>query len=208
MNKIDYNKLMNEEIANFTTKPSILLHSCCAPCSSSVLERLKQHFFVTVFYYNPNIDLEEEFLKRQEEEIRLIKSFNETDPKNQIKIITTSHQSADYLNFVCGLENEKEGGARCEKCFLLRLEKTAEKAKELGFDYFSTTLSVSPLKNSQKINEIGTSLSKKYGIKFLVADFKKQDGFKRSIELSKKYNLYRQNYCGCKFSKNIKKEEN
>ena len=201
MNKIDYNKIMNDEISTFILKPTLLLHSCCAPCSSSVLQRLKQHFCITVFYYNPNIDLEEEFSKRQNEEIRLIETLNNEDPTNQIKIITTSHQSKDYLNYVCGLENEKEGGKRCDKCFNLRLEKTCQKAKEMGFEYFSTTLSFSPHKNAQKLNEIGKEISKKYGIKFLVADFKKEDGYKKSIELSKKYNLYRQNYCGCKFSK-------
>ncbi|MGN1208241.1 MAG: epoxyqueuosine reductase QueH [Christensenellales bacterium] len=207
MNKIDYNKLMNDEIKNLNSKPTLLLHSCCAPCSTSVLERLKEHFDITIFFYNPNIDLEEEFLKRQNEEIRLINKLNCLDQSNKIKIITCSHLQNEYESVVKGFEHEKEGGARCDKCFNLRLRKTAEQAKDKGFDYFSTTLSVSPHKNSQKLNEIGLSISKEFGIKFLVADFKKQDGFKRSIELSKKYNLYRQDYCGCKFSKNAKFDE-
>lgn len=207
MNKIDYNKLMNDEIKTFTKKPTLLLHSCCAPCSSSVLERLKQHFDITIFFYNPNIDSTEEFSKRQDEEIRLINCLNNEDPNKTIKIITTNHNSKEYYKTVLGLENEIEGGKRCEKCFWLRLSKTAKLAKEKNFDYFSTTLTVSPHKNSQKLNEIGLEISSIYGIKFLVSDFKKQDGYKRSIELSKEYNLYRQDYCGCKFSKKIKFDE-
>lgn len=201
MNKLDYNKLMTEEIEKFNKKPTLLLHACCGPCSSSVLERLREFFDITIFFYNPNIDTENEFLKRQNEEIRLIEELNNAKDDCKIKIITTNHQADDFEKAVINLENEKEGGKRCEKCFNLRLEKTAKIAKENSFDYFSTTLSVSPHKNAQILNEIGIEISKNYNIKFLVADFKKQDGFKRSIILSQKYNLYRQNYCGCKFSK-------
>ena len=202
MNKIDYNQQMIKEISSLKSKPKLLLHSCCAPCSSSVLERLNEFFDITVFFYNPNIDNSEEYFKRQDEEIRLIEQLNkQNNGNNLIKIKTNPHLNEDYLSIVKGFENEKEGGARCDKCFNLRLSKTAEFAKLSGFEYFTTTLSVSPHKNAQKLNEIGNLVAKQYNIKFLMADFKKQDGYKRSIELSKKYNLYRQDYCGCKFSK-------
>lgn len=202
MNKIDYNQEMMKEINSLKSKPKLLLHSCCAPCSSSVLERLGKFFDITVFFYNPNIDNNEEYFKRQDEEIRLIEELNkENNGNNLIKIITNPHLSEDYISVVKGLENEKEGGSRCEKCFNLRLSKTAEFAKLNRFEYFTTTLSVSPHKNAQKLNEIGNIVAKQYDIKFLMSDFKKQEGYKRSIELSKKYNLYRQDYCGCKFSK-------
>lgn len=202
MNKIDYNQEMIREINSLKSKPKLLLHSCCAPCSSSVLERLNKFFDITVFFYNPNIDNSKEYFKRQDEEIRLIKEINkENNGNNLIKIITNPHLNEDYISVVKGLENEKEGGSRCDKCFNLRLSKTAEFAKLNGFEYFTTTLSVSPHKNTQKLNEIGNFVAKQYDIKFLMSDFKKQDGYKRSIELSKKYNLYRQDYCGCKFSK-------
>lgn len=202
MNKIDYNQQMIKEISSLKSKPKLLLHSCCAPCSSSVLERLNEFFDITVFFYNPNIDNSEEYFKRQDEEIRLIEQLNkQNNGNNLIKIKTNPHLNEDYLSIVKGFENEKEGGARCDKCFNLRLSKTAEFAKLNGFEYFTTTLSVSPHKNAQKLNEIGNLVAKQYDIKFLMADFKKQDGYKRSIELSKKYNLYRQDYCGCKFSK-------
>ena len=202
MNKIDYNQQMIKEINSLKSKPKLLLHSCCAPCSSSVLERLNKFFDITVFFYNPNINTSEEYFKRQNEEIRLIEELNkEHNGNNLIKIITNPHLNEDYLSVVKGFENEKEGGSRCDKCFELRLSKTAEFAKLNEFEYFTTTLSVSPHKNAQKLNEIGNIIAKQYDIKFLISDFKKQDGYKRSIELSKKYGLYRQNYCGCKFSK-------
>ncbi len=207
MNKIDYNKQMFEEIKTFNNKPKLLLHSCCAPCSSSVLLRLINYFDITIFFYNPNIDTSEEFEKRQNEEKKLIEELNKNINLSKIKIITTKHQSEDYQKVVMGFEKEKEGGARCDICFKLRLEKTASFAQKNGFDYFSTTLTVSPHKNAEKLNNIGLEMSKKYNIKFLVSDFKKQDGYKQSIELSKKYGLYRQNYCGCKFSKNNKCED-
>ncbi len=206
MNKIDRNKQMIEEIKSLNYKPKLLLHSCCAPCSSSVLERLVEFFDITIFFYNPNIDKEEEFKKRQDEEIRLINELNNKYSKNKIKIVTTNHNSDDYNKIVLGLENENEGGKRCEKCFFLRLSETANFAKQNNFDYFTTTLTVSPHKNAELLNEIGLKISEKFGIKFLVSDFKKEDGYKRSIELSKKYNLYRQDYCGCKFSKREKND--
>ena len=206
MNKIDRNKQMIEEIKSLNYKPKLLLHSCCAPCSSSVLERLVEFFDITIFFYNPNIDKEEEFKKRQDEEIRLINELNNKYSKNKIKIVTTNHNSDDYNKIVLGLENEKEGGKRCEKCFFLRLSETAKFAKQNNFDYFTTTLTVSPHKNAELLNEIGLKISEEFKIKFLVSDFKKEDGYKRSIELSKKYNLYRQDYCGCKFSKREKND--
>lgn len=206
MNKIDRNKQMIEEIKSLNYRPKLLLHSCCAPCSSSVLERLVEFFDITIFFYNPNIDKEEEFKKRQDEEIRLINELNNKYSKNKIKIVTTNHNSDDYNKIVLGLENEKEGGKRCEKCFFLRLSETAKFAKQNNFDYFTTTLTVSPHKNAELLNEIGLKISEEFEIKFLVSDFKKEDGYKRSIELSKKYNLYRQDYCGCKFSKREKND--
>ena len=206
MNKIDRNKQMIEEIKSLNYRPKLLLHSCCAPCSSSVLERLVEFFDITIFFYNPNIDKEEEFKKRQDEEIRLINELNNKYSKNKIKIVTTNHNSDDYNKIVLGLENEKEGGKRCEKCFFLRLTETAKFAKQNNFDYFTTTLTVSPHKNAELLNEIGLKISEEFKIKFLVSDFKKEDGYKRSIELSKKYNLYRQDYCGCKFSKREKND--
>ena len=206
MNKIDRNKQMIEEIKSLNYKPKLLLHSCCAPCSSSVLERLVEFFDITIFFYNPNINKEEEFKKRQDEEIRLINELNNKYSKNKIKIVTTNHNSDDYNKIVLGLENEKEGGKRCEKCFFLRLTETAKFAKQNNFDYFTTTLTVSPHKNAELLNEIGLKISEEFKIKFLVSDFKKEDGYKRSIELSKKYNLYRQDYCGCKFSKREKND--
>lgn len=175
-------------------KPTLLLHSCCAPCSSAVIERLKDYFNLTVFFYNPNMDTLDEFNKRLIEQKRLCELFS-------IPVIEIGYQKQEYLDFIKGLESEKEGGKRCFKCFLLRLNKTAKLAKEKGVEYFATTLTVSPLKNAQKLNELGELISKDYGVKYLPSDFKKQGGYLRSIELSKKYELYRQNYCGCEFSK-------
>lgn len=196
--KIDYQKKM-EEILNTIDKPKkLLLHSCCAPCSSYVLLYLTKYFDITIFYYNPNITDSQEFEKRLNEQIRLV---NEITKENKIDIIKGKYEKEKFEEMVKGLEKEKEGGARCFKCYQLRLEETAKLAKEKGYDYFTTTLSISPYKNSSKINEIGEELEKEYGIKYLYADFKKKDGYKKSIELSHKYNLYRQNYCGCIYSK-------
>lgn len=178
--------------------PTLLLHSCCAPCSSYVLEYLTNYFKITIFYYNPNIYPYDEYKKRLSEQVRLINSL---PVKNKIDILYCDYDNNKFENIVKGLENEKEGGNRCHKCYELRLEKTAITAKENNFDYFSTTLTVSPYKNSKILNEIGDVLSKKYNIKYLYSDFKKKEGYKRSIELSRMYNLYRQNYCGCIYSK-------
>lgn len=173
----------------------MLLHSCCGPCSSAVLERLVNDYDVTVLYYNPNIHPEAEYQKRKSEQIRLIK---EAYP--QVKFLDCDYDAQEFFCCVKGLEKEKENGARCPKCFRLRMEYTAKRAKELGFDIFTTTLSVSPYKNSKILNSIGFALQNEIGIDYLESDFKKKNGYLRSIELSKKYNLYRQHYCGCKFS--------
>lgn len=198
---MNYNKLMEEIIAQNQTEgliPSVLLHSCCAPCSSHVISTLTPYFDITILYYNPNIEPFEEYEKRKQEEIRFI---NEFPNKNKLTIIDCDHENELFHQTIKGLEKEKEGGARCIKCYYLRLDKTAQLAKENNFDYFATTLTVSPLKNSQKLNEIGEYLSQKYNINYLYSDFKKKEGYKHSIELSKEYKLYRQDYCGCIYSK-------
>lgn len=173
----------------------MLLHSCCGPCSSAVLERLINDYDVTVIYYNPNIYPKQEYLKRKSEQIRLIETAYPT-----VQLLDCDYDASEFDNLVCGLENEKEGGSRCTKCFELRLGFTAKKGEELNFDCFTTTLSVSPYKNAKLLNEIGKTLSKNVGIEYIEADFKKQNGYLRSIQLSKEYNLYRQHYCGCKYS--------
>ncbi len=180
-------------------KPTLLLHSCCGPCSSAVLERIVADFSVTVLYYNPCIHPESEYIKRKLTQMELIAKFNAANNEN-VSFLDSDYDAEKYFERVKGLESEIEGGARCTVCFTQRLEKTAEIAKNLGFDYFTTTLSVSPHKNAELINSIGEALSSKYGVQFVPANFKKQNGFKRSIELSKEYGLYRQNYCGCSFS--------
>lgn len=177
----------------------LLLHSCCAPCSTAVIERLLEEmpdYEILVYYYNPNIYPEEEYKKRKNEQIRYIKLLQ----NSKICFINADYEPELYDNYVCGLEKEKEGGKRCSKCFELRLLKTAEKAKELSCDMFGTTLTVSPHKNANIINSIGKNIEETMKIPFLVADFKKKEGFKRSIILSKENNIYRQNYCGCKYS--------
>lgn len=193
LNKINYELEYEKICKSLTGRPKLLLHSCCAPCSSSVLERVCQNFDVTIFYYNPNIYPKEEYFKRKNEQIKLCNALN-------IKILDCDYNEQEFLDNIKGLECEKEGGARCNKCFLLRLTKTAQVAEENHYDYFGTTLTVSPHKNEQIINQIGKYLQEKYDILYLFADFKKQNGYLKSINLSKKYNLYRQNYCGCRFS--------
>lgn len=178
--------------------PSLLLHSCCAPCSSYVLEYLNKYFNITIVYYNPNISPYDEYKKRLDEQIRLI---NEMDTKNKISLLECNYDNEIYEEMIKGLEDEPERGSRCLKCYRLRLEYIAKLAQENGFDYFGTTLSVSPYKSSRVLNEIGEELATKYNISYLYSDFKKKEGYKRSIELSKIYNLYRQDYCGCKYSK-------
>ncbi|MBE6720242.1 MAG: epoxyqueuosine reductase QueH [Ruminococcaceae bacterium] len=201
MNKINYQKQTDaviSEIIEQGTLPRLLLHSCCAPCSSYTLEYLSDYFDITVFYFNPNISPQSEFEKRFLEQERLI---NALPAKNKIKLIKGEYNHAEFLSIAKGLEDVKEGGERCFKCYRLRLEKTAQLAGQCGFDFFCTTLSISPLKNSQKINEIGFEVAEKYGVKWLPSDFKKREGYKRSIELSHEYDLYRQNFCGCVYSK-------
>jgi predicted adenine nucleotide alpha hydrolase (AANH) superfamily ATPase len=197
VNKINYDLKRLDIINSLDHIPTLLLHSCCAPCSSYCIETLTNYFDITIIYYNPNIEPYDEYLKRKEEEIKFISAFPH---QNKLNIIDCDYDNETYHNQVIGLEDAPEGGVRCFKCYELRLDYTAKKAQELGFEYFGTTLSVSPYKNSQKLNEIGSELAKKYNIKFLYADFKKQNGYKRSIELSHEYNLYRQNYCGCIYS--------
>ena len=187
-----------DELKDAGETPSLLLHSCCAPCSSYVLEYLSEYFYITVFYYNPNLDTLSEFDRRVNEQKRLIK---EMPLKNEVKFIEGNYDTERFYEIAEGLEDAKEGGERCFKCYRLRLEEAAKEAKEGGFDYFTTTLSISPLKNAQKLNEIGRELSEKYGVKYLYSDFKKREGYKRSCELSREYGLYRQDYCGCEFSK-------
>jgi epoxyqueuosine reductase len=194
INKVNYDLKMKEIINNLQGVPKLLLHSCCAPCSSAVIEKLTPYFDITIFYYNPNIEPYQEYMKRKDEEIRFI---NEYPHQHLLNIIDCDYDNLKYHEVVKGLETVPEGGVRCFKCYNLRLEKTAEMAKQLGYDYFGTTLSVSPYKNSQKINEIGSMLANKYEIEFLFADFKKNNGYLRSIELARDYHLYRQNYCGC-----------
>ncbi len=199
--KINYNDKFNliiDEIKKLEKKPTILLHSCCGPCSSYVLECLKDYFDITVLYYNPNIYPEDEYIKRKDEQIKLIQKLNLFN----VNYLDIDYLADDYKKEIVGLEDAPEGGKRCLKCFYLRLNKTANIASEKVFDYFGTTLTVSPHKNSQDINEIGFEIENKNKIKFLYSDFKKADGYKKSIELSKKYGLYRQNYCGCKYSIN------
>ncbi len=178
--------------------PKLLLHACCAPCSSYCLEYLSDFFDITVFYYNPNIDSRDEYKKRVEEEKRLI---GELGTKRPISFIEGEYEPERYHGLVKGFEKEPEGGKRCELCFRMRLYESARIAKKLGFDYFTTTLSISPLKNANLLCEIGEKAGSEVGISYLPSDFKKREGYKRSVELSNIYGLYRQNYCGCSFSK-------
>lgn len=197
---MDYLKVFDKEIERVKScgyKPRLLLHACCAPCASAVLESLYPYFDVTVFFYNPNISPLEEYESRLEEMRRYLLET----PKNT-QIIAPVWSENEFLDAICGLEGEKEGGMRCDKCFYLRLSKTFEYAQLGGYEYFATTLTVSPLKSADKINKIGLMLSAS-DCKYLVSDFKKRDGYKKSIELSKKHGLYRQNYCGCTYSKRI-----
>jgi hypothetical protein len=178
--------------------PTLLLHSCCAPCSSYVLEYLSEYFEITVFYYNPNISPESEYTKRILEQQNLIQSMRTRYP---VRFLAGNYDPDRFYEMARGLEQVKEGGERCFRCYELRLREAAEVAKQGEFDYFTTTLSISPLKNAQKLNEIGMRLAEEYGGEYLLSDFKKKNGYKRSIELSNEYGLYRQNYCGCEFSR-------
>ncbi|WP_024864435.1 epoxyqueuosine reductase QueH [Butyrivibrio sp. FCS014] len=216
MNKVNYAKELDNRIEKFGKEglvPKLLLHACCAPCSSYCLEYLREYFDVTVFFYNPNITESSEYHKRVEEEKRLIEEYNKqvesgafdgmnsTPKARKIEIIEGHYDPREFLDIAKGLEDCPEGGERCRKCFELRLRESAKIAKEKGFDLMTTTLTISPLKNADVLNEVGKEAAKEFGIEFLPSDFKKKNGYKRSIELSHMYSLYRQDYCGCAFSK-------
>lgn len=199
MNKINYQKELDRIIEkNGDTKPRLLLHSCCAPCSSYVLEYLSAYFDITVFYFNPNISPESEYVKRVNEVKRLIA---EMPSCSQVRFMEGRYEPQEFYSCAKGLEDEPEGGERCLKCFRLRLKEATRAAKEINADYVCTTLTISPLKNAENLNRIGEEEAESLGIKWLPSDFKKKNGYKRSIELSDEYNLFRQNYCGCVFSK-------
>lgn len=208
----NYQKELDKIIENLTENqakngltPTLLLHSCCAPCSSYVLEYLSNYFKITVFYYNPNIHPEPEYNRRVEEQQRLITEFNKKqETKNIIQYMVGTYNTTLFYDLAKGYEKDVEGGERCFRCYGFRLREAAKLASEHKFDYFTTTLSISPYKNAAKLNEIGEVLENEYGIKYLPSDFKKKNGYKRSIELSKEYNLYRQDYCGCIYSKLVR----
>lgn len=189
--KIDYNKLMHKEISSFGDKPKLLLHCCCAPCSSAVIEKLKQYFCITYFYYNPNIYPEQEYETRKHEFEKL-----------GVNVVSLNYDHNQFLNIVKGYENDLEGGTRCKICIAERLDKTFEYAVENNFEIVTTTLSISPHKDAEFINKLGENLEEKYGVKYLHADFKKENGYLRSIQICKEKEIYRQDYCGCEFSKN------
>ena len=239
-NKQNYQKMLLDKIESIkktSHKPSLLLHVCCAPCSSACLEILEKNFDITLLFYNPNIHPKEEYYKRLDELNEFVEKKNilaknqkniEKNQKNsnfdikneeknkildifdipnQIKILDINYDPNEFFSAIKGLEKEKEGGERCKACFNLRLGTTAKIAKEKKFDFFTTTLTLSPYKNSQLLNEIGEIMQNKYATPYLFSDFKKNDGYKKSIELSKEYNLYRQDYCGCVFSKKEREEQ-
>lgn len=199
--QMELDKLINELQKNQTDAayyvPRLLLHSCCAPCSSYVLEYLSQYFAITVLYYNPNIFPEEEYRKRVEEQKKLIAAL---PVKHPVSFVEGRYQPEEFFAVAKGLEDVPEGGERCRKCFRLRLEEAAKLAAEGKYDYYTTTLSISPLKNAQALNEIGQELETVYKVPYLPSDFKKRGGYQRSIELSREYELYRQNFCGCVYS--------
>lgn len=200
--QINYSKELEKKLLELKKEkitPKLLLHSCCAPCSSYVLMYLTEYFNITVLYYNPNISPQKEYEFRKSEQKRLL---SQMEFKNPVSFIDCDYDPLNFYENVKGYEKEPERGKRCEICYKMRLEKTAQIAKKHGFDYFATTLTVSPHKDAQKLNQIGETLQDKYGIKYLCSDFKKKNGYKISIDLSKKYNLYRQDFCGCIFSKN------
>lgn len=195
MNKINYDVQMQNLINSLNgAKPKLLLHACCAPCASSCVERLKENFSVTLFFYNPNMDTQAEYDKRAKEIIKLAEYFG-------VDYLIEDYDKQSFYGAVAGFEKEKEGGSRCQKCFGLRLGKTAKTCANLNYEYFATTLTVSPLKNAEMINQTGQDLASENQTKYLVSDFKKRNGYLRSIELSNNLNIYRQSYCGCEFSK-------
>lgn len=199
MMKMNYQKEMEKVLAQQSDRtPRLLLHVCCAPCSSYVLEYLSEYFEITVFYYNPNIEPEAEYTFRSAEEQRFI---TEIQPKHPIHFVEGAYEPALFHAVSRGLEHEPEGGARCTECFRLRLEKSAQLCREGGFDYYTTTLTISPLKDADRLNSIGRELAQQYGVNWLPSDFKKRGGYVRSVELSREHGLYRQDYCGCAYSK-------
>ncbi len=200
---MNYDIEMENQIKTIPEGTKLLLHACCAPCSSAVLERIANHFEITIFYYNPNITEKEEYEKRIEEIKKLISLIH---PKYKVSLLEGNYEPDKFFTMAKGLEGEPERGKRCYKCYNLRLEETAKVAEQHNFPYFCTTLTLSPHKNSNWINEIGENLDSNYQTTYLYSDFKKREGYKRSIELSKEYDLYRQDYCGCIFSKREKKE--
>ena len=199
---MNYDLEMEKQIHSLKEKKTLLLHACCAPCSSAVLERISDYFDITILYYNPNITDEKEYQKRLNE----IKTFIKKLHKDNIKILDGRYNPDEFFTMAKGLEQEKERGKRCYKCYELRLNETAKVAEKLNFDFFTTTLSISPYKNSKWLNEIGENLNLEYRPTYLYADFKKKNGYKRSIELSKDFGLYRQDYCGCIYSKKEREE--
>jgi len=200
----NYQKELDELIKNQEGKKRLLLHCCCAPCSSYVLEYLHEFFDITIYFYNPNITEEPEYQKRKEELKRYLAEVSFGD---KIHMMDADYEPDKFIEMAKGHEKDPERGPRCEKCFVLRLTKTAEKAREGNYDYFCTTLSISPHKNANLLMKIGEELAKEYGVAYLPSDFKKKNGYKRSIELSTEYHLYRQDYCGCVFSKRAREEE-
>ena len=184
--------------------PRLLLHACCAPCSSAVLEYLSQYFFITLLYYNPNIAPYEEYEKREAELRRLVSQMKFTHP---VALLPCQYDGQAFVQAARGLEGEPEGGKRCEACFRLRLRYAAQEAARLRFDYYTTTLSISPMKNAPLLNQLGEEIGREFGVAHLPSDFKKKDGYKRSVQLSKEYDLYRQDYCGCAFSKAQRQRE-
>lgn len=204
--KQNYQKVLENTLKEITEKnrrPSLLLHACCAPCSSYVMEYLSEYFDITVLYYNPNISPYEEYQKRSDELSRLVR---EMEKLKNVRVVISPYEPESFEEIAKGREDLKEGGARCFECYKLRLDYSAKYAKEHSFDFFTTTLSISPHKNALVLNEIGATLSDKYGVPYLFSDFKKRGGYKRSCELSEQFGLYRQNYCGCVYSK-IKSEK-
>ena len=198
--KINYQKELEKLLKQLEAEqkvPTLLIHSCCAPCSSYVLEYLSDYFKITVLYYNPNIYPESEYTKRILEQQNLIRAMKFRYP---VSFLAGRYDKEKFYDMAAGMEGLREGGARCMKCYELRLREAAAQAAAGGLDYFTTTPSISQLKNAQKLNEIGIRVGKEYGVEYLVSDFKKKNGYKRSIELSKEYGLYRQDYCGCEFS--------
>lgn len=200
MNKVNYQLILDKTLAEIEKSketPSLLLHSCCAPCSSYCIEYLSNYFNITIFYYNPNIE-PEEFVRRYNEQCKFV---NAIKTKNPVKVIKGRYNDNDYYDLISGHELDEEGGERCTICYRMRLEESAKYASINHFDYFTTTLSISPMKDAERLNLIGSELSKEYNVKYLFSDFKKRNGYLRSIELSKEYSLYRQDYCGCVYSK-------